>query len=656
MKHPFPRSLALLALLASPSWSQWDVLPGPHTSYSTADGSSVVAVETFDGLHAFSAATKRWEHLGPPGTTLVSVGDWVVVYETVTGELVAYSARLNESTTMPGGPPPPGYVASAVGDVVFEFEDDGSGGGDVRVYSAQTGTWSELLGLSFVLPVVTDTAIGIQDVDDLHGFSARTGTVSSITVSNPGARAGDGNVLLWEHDLGPDTAVSAFSGVLGIWAPPIVSADPGAGLQLDHNVAFLSTPVDPYVQEACYSAYTGEWLVDTDPSFAAALVSISDNVVFYAEVTPNLVLLAKAFGARSTTFESVPGTSTVAHEADYLMTRDSSTLYAFSGLIDGPFVSESMAGFGSSSAGRSCGAVLDSADELHGYSAMRGVWATASLPGPALLAGDSVILAETSTAREAFSARRGVWETGPIKLLGSTYETTVAGSVIAQHSSTTGNIFVYDDLRPGWSSAYMTPGFTPDLEGAGNLFLADTEDPPGTSGPFWAYSAQRGTWDIVPLGFTPGTILDIYVRENVVLLRDDSLQLWAYGSPSDTLSWYEHPNGTEYQSASTASAPVHARSTIRANPGDVAVWMWALAPDFTGLFVPGVTGLMYLDVSFLLFSDFEIVPPSGLALVEAPMPFAPPAPLQIWTQGAIVDGLTGAVRVTQHAAEPFSIY
>ena len=151
-----------------------------------------------------------------------------------------YSSRRNESATIAVS----SVLTTLVDDDVIPIVNSTAIGIVAHGYSAVQNAWSSIPLLTG--PASADIAnsrfvIAIRDKNVYHGFAARPGTWSTLTLVDPGdVPAADGNTVLVDltdpTGTGGIPRMAAFNGIREIWAISPPYSLPPAPL-LDHKVA-----------------------------------------------------------------------------------------------------------------------------------------------------------------------------------------------------------------------------------------------------------------------------------------------------------------------------------------------------------------------------------------------------------------------------------
>jgi hypothetical protein len=423
---------------------------------------------------------------------------------------------------------------------------------------------------------------------------------------------------------------------------------------LDHNVAFTLKYIAPLIyQPAGYSAYNGTWVTISACSSINVESHLSDNVVI-VEIPGNLLAIGSRPGngwqmLTSGEFKKLGNDAAVACVGD-------STLYAFSGVSGGTWVSEpctdAMSSF--SFAPPHLAYVIDADNVIHIFAPAYSAWSpTRTLPGPTFYMYDAVALLDTGGPLEAYSTRWNEWQSGPT--LGSTM-VGKNGSLFAIQETTPGptlgHTYIWDERRNQFRGPFTVGGASTLHTGVGsssgnrgrNLVLFEGDSS------IAAFGVQRSEFEpaIDSHGFTPDLPLadPPTVEENVAIFVAGS-RLWAYGSAGEMHSWYQWPNGTEYHRWSDSSYVSNIPFSSRSENTEDIYFAVDLVRLFTAMYSPSFAGPCWLPLPFILFppplmgtatgETFHVPPPSPPPDPSPPPafplpPFSWPTGVPLWTQ------------------------
>ena len=648
--------------MANSARAGWDSVPYQSGSPIHAEG-ALLLHDDGTAVQAFSASTSRWTAIAPTGSNILGTGDWTGLVE-LPDRLVAYSSRLN-STAVLGITSSPELVR--VDDAVLLTIHQGVTGGKIaHAYSADTNTFSSLPYTPTGNNIADDVAVSrfvivLRSAAGIHGFSARHGSWVLLTAaSSSGEPQADGNVGLVE--LPPPVgaaypSAAAFSGVTGAWSvSPLMYSGSG---RLNHNVAYVeATDTSGHFRASAYSAYNDRWITSTVVrALASQGVYLSDNHVTLQSIMPAEPGL-EAIGAR-------PGLNWATYAnrvvlfvpppADHMFANDTllQETVSFSGICDGSFSSMAYGG-GFFSAGVTTAHVAyasDGALQSYGYSPRFNSWS--AHPAGLLLgqiAKDAVIDALDNTPPggavfTAYSSRWGHWSQGYLAWPAGTYQVSSAGSLVARQRTVApdlGDIVLYDERCDFWAPAF-NPGGVADLTAGRNLLLAALQS--GNRHVF-GYSVQRGNWIGAATAASGAPVLPPATEENVGWFVDSAGVLFAFGSHGDLHSWYQYPNGTEFQATGLTpigSPPSPFGITFAGEPGEQVLLLISLNQAYPGISVGSWLNPLCLDpVGLSVIGPLGAIGPIGLLPVVSQLGTrSTPICAQIWLQGAFTGGTLG---------------
>ncbi|MFH0943704.1 MAG: hypothetical protein V2A76_00750 [Planctomycetota bacterium] len=398
---------------------------------------------------------------------------------------------------------------------------------------------------------------------------------------------------------------------------------------------------------------TGDWtgLVELPDRLVAYSSRLNSTAVIGVSSSPELVLvgdavllaivqgatggrIAHAYSADTNSFSSIPYTPTgIAISADVAVSR---------------FV-----------------IVLRSTTGIYGFSARHGGWVqlTASTTGGEPQADGNVGLLELPPpvgvaygTAAAFSGVTGDWSVSPAMYAGSARLDHNVAYVEATDTAGHFRASAYSAYNGRW----ITSTVVRTLASQG-VYLSDNHvtlqsimpAEPGLEAialqsgnrNVFGYSVQRGNW--IEAGAAAGPpLLPPAVEENVGWFVDSAGELFALGSHGDLHSWYQYPNGTEFQATGLApisSPPSPFGVTFAGDPGEQVLLLLALAPNYPGIQVGSWLNPLCLDpVSLVVVGPLGAIGPIGLLPVVSQLGTQPaPVCAQIWLQGAFTGGPLG---------------
>jgi len=189
---------AALAIVAPPRSAQWSSTPHVAGNPVFEDGFQVIH-ENALGINVFSAASRKWTTVSPPGSALIGFGDWTTLIREGNATFVGYSARRNASAAITLLTAP--LLTLVHDDVALVVAVDPVFGVVAWAYSAVHNAWVSMALGAVPTPadvVISRFVIAIRDGSTYHGFAARTGVWTSLPLLSPGGppaartdRAGD---------------------------------------------------------------------------------------------------------------------------------------------------------------------------------------------------------------------------------------------------------------------------------------------------------------------------------------------------------------------------------------------------------------------------------------------------------------------------------
>ena len=654
------RVLLSLALLVAPAAAQWASIPYDANEPVHTEGFCVVH-QNGTGIHAFSAVTQRWDTLAGSGAELHGVGDFVALVEE-NGVFRAWSARRNDSSDLVEVVEP---AETRVEDGLAIVVDRALAAPKIWAYSAETNEWRDL-GLG-VEPSSGDLASSrfvacVRSETTFWGFSARTGEWASVDIDKQGADpVADGNVAVVDFDPGfspGERVVAAFSGVRGTWdVSPLYRV--GSPLLVDHNVAYLEAEAGGDLFSACgFSAYNAKWVTSQEKHPTGGQgVDLADNWVRLSSGDPRF----EAFGARpGGDWTPLVGNwmdlSSTASDYTMVIDGDGCEVLAFSGLAAATWSSYVVGGGATAVAGPDrMGFLRDGSDTWAAYSPATHTWATLA-PGASGLdnVGDSTATVfPVGGTFEGYSTRWARWVAGP-KPTSLGFSSAEGGAIVALRElfgSDQNRIHVYDERCESWT--FLDPGYAPEMVAGGNVLLVYPTPSAGAQ-PVHAWSAQTGDWSgpsgvVHPLLELPAPV----VEENVASFVDSGGNVFAFGSPNDGHVWHQWPNGGEYHVSGQSGAGVPPPTigwTTRAEPGEHVFGLISPFNHPGGLAIPGVGGLLHLDVSTTFHLGLlGLTDPKGTVPARFPLTGALPAGVPVWWQPLIVSIPTLSARFPDRA-------
>jgi hypothetical protein len=656
-----PRPSLLALVLTAPLTAQWSTIAQDPINQVTA-GAFVLTHQNAQGIHAFSAMSKTWTTVSPPGSSYRGTGDYYIVTLESGNVLRGYSARRNASATQTVSSNT--STMTSYGDLFVVVDTPPASPRFLRAYSAVTNAWSSITLNTFPAssPTVSRDAVVQFDGTRYVGFSVRTGqwAVLPVTTEGRSPQANDSFItvdLAGNSALGP-RQIAAFSGIRGCWTVSPIYPSTGAGVTGTNHcaIARVELPNPAQVAFAGYSASTAQWVTSTlVHNTAGSITTVAWHNVARV-LDSDVAARYELFGAGHGRWYQLTGaglSEAALHEDFTFVANAAGGVLACSGMVAGGFVALPSASnwlFPVSASSKHVGLVNDQngAGAMWGYSA-----ATNAFTGPVPLStqGQSAVVgggavagfnvygyAGYGTNAQALSARWGNWVAGPAMVTNNTFTTLGAGSVLVDYETFTASgyaLHVFDEHRNAWRSPFALPpnySFT-----VGENAVVAWTNPGGT---IYAYSAQRGDWTSIP-SVPPITSAGggVNLTENLAWWTAGN-QVYAFGTPDTTHSWYQWPLGPDFATSGpgpAGSAVPFLAVSVKGTPGGELAFLYAsltLAPS--PITVPGI-GSLDLDPNGAVFAaNLGTIDSDGLAEVQLPLPPAVPG-LQLWYQTLKVD-------------------
>ncbi|MFT5286988.1 MAG: hypothetical protein ACI8TQ_003163 [Planctomycetota bacterium] len=653
--------VVLAFAIAPTSSAQWDDTPFDPLMPVIEEG-FVVIHENSLGINAFSAASQKWSTISPPGSSLLGSGDWTMLTKEPSGLYRGYSARRNNSATIGTT----GIVTTFVDDDVILVIDSTAIGAFAHGYSAVYNTWATIPLLT--APASLDIAVSrfvaaVRDKNLYHGFAARTGAWSTLSLTDRGGSpSADGNTVLVNLLDISGTGIpnmAAFSGVRGSWAmsPPY---DFPPTPMLDHNVASvrIRTTVPGMVSISAYTAYDATWVTSPvvhAPGFFSE--ALTDNVVLVSDSNPAIAF--EAFGSRPATWATFGGNySLLALDEDYAVLHHLANfdIVGYSGVCGGVWVPEpTPSGVAVVPIGTPDHQLtIRESTTLHNFLPATNSWSPLSgAPAGSVITGEDAMTDVRAGSFRANATRWGGWTGGPVAPA-APYAITSGGSVVAHQQlagAGIGDIYAFDERCDMWVPPF-NPGLVTTLSAGRNLLISDPGAAAGA--PVHGYSVQRGDWTTpgpiaTPLAVAPTT------EENVAWLVDASGRLWGFGSPNVGHVYYAWPNGTEYHVSGnlpgTTIPPILGYS-ILGIPGTTGAYALISATKIPPtIFIP-FAGFVCIDLtSFVNLGFFGVTDADCLRERLKVVPLPLPSCLQFWLQPLSFNFGSG-VYTWEHRCDP----
>ena len=655
-------SACVLFATATTPAAQWDDI-AYDPAFPVIEDGFIVVHENALGINAFSAASRKWTTVSPTGSFILGVGDWTMLTREPSGLYSGYSSRRNDSATIAVS----SVLTTMVHDDVILIVDSTATGVVAHGYSAVQNAWSTIPLLT--PPTSADIAISrfviaIRDKNLYHGFAARPGTWSTLTLVDSGdVPAADGNTVLVDlldpTGLGGIPSMAAFSGIRGIWAISPPYSFPPARL-LDHNVAsvHIRTAAPGLESLSAYTACDAAWV--TSPVLHAPgfyTDAISDNVVVVSDADPAIAL--EAFGARPALWATLSGAVSVTiHDEDYVVAHRASHLeiYGFSGVCTGAWIPEpTPSGVPSFPVGTPDHMIsLTEGPILHSFHPAMSFWdAPIGVPAGSVITGEDALTDIRGGSFRGDASRWTGWTGGPVAPA-APFSVTSGGAVIA-HQQTAGpgvnDIYVFDERCDMWAPPFNA-GLPTTLSAGRNLLISD----PGAAfaAPVHGYSVQRGDWTTpgpiaTPLAIAPTT------EENVALLVDGGGRLWGFSSANIGQVFWAWPNGTEYHVSGTiAGTGVIPRFgySIEGTPGVTGSYALISPGKVPPAILLPYLGFYCIDLTlFFNLGFFGVTDPDCVRQKLKPIPNPLPPCLQLWTQPLTFDFGAGTF-AWEHRCDP----
>lgn len=665
--HARPASfLRLLAAgclaLSSALHAQWS-----STSYTAANGYTqtdhLVVHQNAQGIQVYSAMSKQWTTVSPPGSTIRAQHDWVLVTEEAGGVLRAYSALLNRSaaiTTAPGGFP---FVFTK-GKTAFVVDNPPSGVAAMRAYSAMLNTWTSMTpSASYQLAYTGEEFAVFQTLNEAWGYSAYHGTWTGL--AHPAGTMLQLKTGTQLATIELETPLPAFKREIAAYSPwtaswAIAPAELwSGGMQVWGGNVFgcmRRVSASDY-RWMGYSAFSGQWTSSTLAHSGVSSLSAkwSENVIVASD-SDNAARF-EAFGARNTSWQALTGPNLdfapvfAGVNQDYGLVGNAVTgeLHAFSGLRAGGWSTLNQ-GTGlscdTSAAHLAIATRATPALTYWAYTPISNAWSAplAVNAGSSLSLVDGVanVLAANVDASNhrfhALAARTGAWVAGPLVPTSESYSTSSGTSLVLNYGSSgaaKGKTRVFDERYGNWSPSYTSGLSIVNGNAGGNSALVWFFGQPAA-----AYSARRGDW-VLPsgaanVGQTPTFSAD------VVAYVDQANKLWAFSALDEGHVWLDWPNSLDYQVPGTVGAVAGTLGySVHGAPGVELALVYAAPAAQSGLALPGIGGLLYLDPgSAFSVGSLGLVDADGLREKQYPLPGGLAGPAQIWLQPVLVDSGT----------------
>jgi hypothetical protein len=656
--------------LGSASRAQWS-----STNYTAANGYAqtdhLVVHQNAAGIQVYSAMAQQWTSVSPPGSTIRSQDDWVLVTEEAGGVLRAYSALLNRSATIataPGGFP---FVFTK-GKTAFVVDNGPGGSTTMRAYSALLNTWTSIVPTSqYQLGYTGEEFAVFHTLNDAWGYSAYHGTWTGLASASPHPGGSmlqlkTGSQLATIEIQTPLPAskreIAAYSPWTASWSIAPNELWSGGWQIWGGNVFACNTRVSPTdFRWMGFSTFTGQWT--TSPLVHASLAGVvpkwGENVIVASDT--DLAARFEAFGARNTTWQALTGANLdfapsfggVNHDYGLVANSSSGDVHAFSGLRAGGWSTLSQ-GTGltcNTNAAHLAIATRSTPSPTYwAYLPMLGAWSAPLTVNTGstltLAAGVANVLAANVDASNhryyALAARTGTWVAGPLVPTSETTTSAAGSTAVLNYVNTDaakGKCRVFDERYNQWLPLFTSTATIPTALVAGNAALV-----------YWfgsapsLYSARRGDWStpsgVANVGQTPT------ISADVVAYVDQAGKLWAGSAIDEGHTWLDWPNSLDYQVPGTVGAVTGTLGySVRGTPSVDLALVYAAPAVQSGFALPGVGGLLFLDPGTAFnVGSLGLVDADGLREKQYPLPSALASPAQFWLQPVLVNSGTLAAR------------
>lgn len=651
-------ALALAHGRAEAQWSSTTYQP----SQPVYQNARLIVHENGLGIQAFSPSAGKWTTVSPPGSTIRSMSDGVLVTEEADGLLRAYSARLNASALQTVTPGPISSFVFTNGETVLVIDNVPSGIPVLRAYSAVLNAWTSVTPpVSYMNTSIGEHVAAASVGTGYYAYSALRGQWAHVSGFLPAQfPTSKGNLVTAELGdfSGPFTRrMAAFSAITGNWSVAPIDISIGGGLQnWGTNVyACLTETGSGTWRFEGYSAHTGQWTVSgmVHSSLLNLTPYAAENLIVVRDADP--AHRFEAFGARNTAWVALTGPNLDFAPAfggvnsDYALVANSATgeVHGISALRPGPWSTLSPgSGATGDTTARHFGIVSRSspAPTYWAYLPALGAWSAplAVNAGSVLALGDSVanVYAKNIDATHArfygLGARLGQWVAGPLVDQASNYVTMAAGSLVLNYADSgpeKGKSPIFDGRSNTWGPTFTSslPVVLGSAAGSQALIWLGGQVPS-------AYSARRGSWSS-PSGSAGLTFLAPALGKESFWYADASNNLWAFSALDDGQVWFDWPDGIDFTAPGpTSGATPTVGYSIRGKPGVDLAFCYASFGFVNGVPLSGIGGLLYLDPSTILsVGSFGLVDADGMLEKQIPLAGALPAPLTVWLQPVLID-------------------
>jgi hypothetical protein len=374
---------------------------------------------------------------------------------------------------------------------------------DVWVYSGVLHTWSQIpVSPAAVVYSEYNDHVIVRDGTSVHGWSTRTGAVTTISVSPSATVIAGTTGRTWTAAVVDGNTVHAYASFRGTWTTLATSSTPS--VTLDKVTMVVQDSSNVYALSAFFGNFVS--------SPAATLRTVSEN----SAVTVDGSDVVRGFSALANTWTShtFPGASsaTLGLGFTFVLLQTPTTMLGFSAITRS---FEEYLASGSMTTLRvapEAAAFLDGG-QVVGFSPSNCSFATQSVGGsPTLTPAEnrfgSFVLASDGNDLHAFSGITGTFAT----LSGGPYSLSISDtSVFAQGASAS---YAYSAMRGQWYSSPVATGGVPTILYNGAIVEG--------GGALHAFSARSGSWSTLAHASatvaihgsfytsTSGNVVDIY--------------------------------------------------------------------------------------------------------------------------------------------------
>jgi hypothetical protein len=649
-------ALTLAAGRAEAQWSSTTYQP----SQPVVQTARLIVHDNGLGIQAFSPSAGKWTTVSPPGSTLRSQSDGVLVTEEADGLLRAYSARLNASALQAVTPGALGAFVFTKGETALVIDNAPTGIAVLRAYSAVLNAWTSVVPpMAYTSGSVGERVAAVVVGTGYYGYSALRGQWAHVSGAGPAQFAtSQGNLITAELTdfSGPFTRrMAAFSAITGNWSVAPIDISIGGGLQNWGTNVYVYLSGGPGAWRFVgYSAHTGQW---TPSSMLHGTLSVEprvgENLIVVRDI--DAAHRFEAFGARNTAWAALTGPNLDfappfgGVNSDYALVANSATgeVHAISALRPSPWNTLSPgAGAVGDTTARHLGVVARSSPAPTYWAYLPGLDAW-SAPlnvnlGSVLTLGDSVanVYAKNVDATHnrcyGLGARPGPWVAGPLVDQASGTISVAAGSLVLNYADSgpdKGKSPIFDGRSNTWGATFTSslPVVLGSAAGSQALLWLGGQVPS-------AYSARRGSWSS-PSGSAGLTTLGPALGKESFWYADAANKLWAFSALDDGQVWFDWPDGSDFTVPGPTSGAVPTVGySMRGKPGVDLAFCYASFGFVNGLAVAGVGGLLYLDpLTIVPVGSFGLVDADGMLEKQIPLAGALPSPVTVWLQPVLID-------------------